>query len=158
STHVNPAAPTDADATVNSVDEGAAVGSLVGITAAGDPDSPPVTFSLTDDAGGRFAIDPVTGVVTVAAGAVLDGPATLSITVQAHDAEGGTATATFPVAVRNVDVSYDAGGDETLTPAAAGTFARTVAFSDPGPDTWSGTVDYGDGSDPQPLAIDPVGK
>ena len=50
--------------------ENAANGTTVGITAlATDPDGTnTVTYSLDDDAGGRFAIDATTGVVTVAGG------------------------------------------------------------------------------------------
>jgi len=35
---------------------------------------------------------------------------------------------------------------------------HTANFTDPGADTWTATVDYGDGSGPQPLAIQPDGK
>jgi hypothetical protein len=48
--------------------ENSAIGTTLGITAlASDPDGTDVvTYSLTNDAGGRFAIDANTGVVTVA--------------------------------------------------------------------------------------------
>ena len=54
------------------VSESAANGTAVGVTAlATDADSTDtVTYSLTDDAGGRFTIDANTGVVTVADGSV----------------------------------------------------------------------------------------
>jgi CubicO group peptidase (beta-lactamase class C family) len=49
------------------VAENAANGVVVGLTAqASDPDGDPVTYSLSNNAGGRFAIDPSTGIVTVA--------------------------------------------------------------------------------------------
>ncbi len=53
-------APTDSDATPNSVLENAAAGTTVGITAlATDPDATnnTITYSLSDDDGGRFTID-----------------------------------------------------------------------------------------------------
>ncbi len=59
----------DSDAAADTVVENAAVGTLVGITAAAaDADSTTnqITYSLDNDAGGRFAIDSLTGVVTVA--------------------------------------------------------------------------------------------
>ena len=57
----------------NTVAEGAANGSTVGITASSvDPNGPATTYSLTDNAGGRFAINATTGVVTVANGAAID--------------------------------------------------------------------------------------
>ena len=49
------------------VDEGASNGTAVGTVTASDANS----YSLTDDAGGRFAIDLGTGVVTVANGSLL---------------------------------------------------------------------------------------
>lgn len=78
----------DGDANPDEVAEGAANGTAVGITAqATDPNGNAVTYSLADDAGGRFAIDPVTGVVTVANGALLDfeTQASWAITVRASD-------------------------------------------------------------------------
>src|SRR5207248_2036854 len=37
-------------------------------------------------------------------------------------------------------------------------FATAVAFQDPGLDTWRATVDYGDGSGEQPVALPAGGK
>jgi PKD repeat protein len=34
------------------------------------------------------------------------------------------------------------------------TYAAAGSFADPGPDSWTATVDYGDGSGAQPLALD----
>ncbi|MCA9063345.1 MAG: DUF4347 domain-containing protein, partial [Planctomycetaceae bacterium] len=60
--------PTDTDATANAIDENAINGTTVGITASATDDdaTDSVSYSLDDDAAGRFAIDSVTGVVTVA--------------------------------------------------------------------------------------------
>ena len=88
--NVAPTTPADDNAAANEVTENATGGTLVGFKAkstdVGVLDT--VTYSLTDDAGGRFAID-ATGVVTVANGAVLDYEAATShtITVQASDGE-----------------------------------------------------------------------
>ena len=55
------------------VDELAADGSAVGITfTVADPNGPTAAYTLTDDANGRFTIDPVTGEVRVANGAAID--------------------------------------------------------------------------------------
>ena len=64
---VGPISDTD-NATADFVLENSAVGTSVGITAeATDPDgTDSVSYSLDDNAGGRFAIDGVSGVVTVA--------------------------------------------------------------------------------------------
>jgi len=114
-------AVSDSDATANSVSEGASNGDVVGVTAlASDGDaSDTVTFSLTDDAGGRFAIDSATGVVTVADASLLDyeSAASHTITVQATSTDGSTATQDFTIGVGNVveaaSVSTsDSSGDE----------------------------------------------
>src|SRR5262249_30580575 len=47
--------------------------------------------------------------------------------------------------------TVNAGPDATLN--AGATFASTDSFTDPDPDTWTATVDYGDGSGAQPLAL-----
>jgi hypothetical protein len=88
--------------------EGAANGTAVGITASSnDPGGGPApTFSLTDSAGGRFAIDPTNGIVTVANGAAIDfetapGQA-YGITVQAT-AGALSSTQNFSIGVGNVN-------------------------------------------------------
>ena len=68
-TDVAPSTPADIDGTINRVVEGAPNGTPVGIKAfSTDPNGPAVTYSLTDEPGGRFAISPITGRVTVANG------------------------------------------------------------------------------------------
>src|SRR5205823_1549955 len=78
------------------VAEGAANGTTVGLRAsASDPKGTAggagVIFSLTNDAGGRFAIDASTGVVTVANSALIDFETATShtVAVQASDGAGG---------------------------------------------------------------------
>jgi hypothetical protein len=58
----------DVDYAENLVSEAAMVGTPVGVTAKADDFdvSPVVTYRLSETAGGRFAIDPVTGVVSLA--------------------------------------------------------------------------------------------
>jgi hypothetical protein len=63
--HVGPTS--DTDATTNQISDADPNGTTVGITAfAVDPDVETITYSLTDNAGGRFTINSTTGVVTVA--------------------------------------------------------------------------------------------
>ena len=58
----------------------------------------------------------------------------------------------FQVTVSNVAPSVLAGLDATI--AAGGTLSRPGSFSDPGSlDSWTATVDYGDGSGVQPLLL-----
>jgi predicted outer membrane repeat protein len=99
------ATPVDVDAAADSVAEDAAVGTAVGITiSSSDPNGPAVTYNLTDSAGGRFAIDSSTGVVTVADGTLLnfDSATSHMLTVQTSDGAGGTSTANFTISVANV--------------------------------------------------------
>src|SRR5213075_693612 len=63
-----------------------------------DPDNDPLTYSLTDSAGGRFAINASSGVVTVANGALLTASGQ-TITVQVSDGRGGTSSASFTITV-----------------------------------------------------------
>jgi cytochrome oxidase Cu insertion factor (SCO1/SenC/PrrC family) len=139
-TDVGPSTPTDGNATGNSVFEGAANGTAVGITASStDPGGGPApTYALTDSAGGRFAINAATGVVTVANGAAIDyetapGPShTYNITVQAT-AGALSNTQTFAIAVGNVNEA-PAGTDKTVTTAEDNAYTFSVAdfgFSDP---------------------------
>jgi DNA-binding protein len=99
-----PSTPTDTNGTTNTVVENAANGTTVGLTASStDPDGS-VSYSLTDNAGGRFAIDSGTGVVTVLDGSLLDYETATShnITVQATDGSLFS-DQTFSIAVTDVD-------------------------------------------------------
>jgi hypothetical protein len=82
-----PRNPVDEDPAPDFVASDAAIGTTVGITASAmDPDAgDSFKFSLSNNAGGMFAIDAATGVVTVA-GALEEGPQT--ITVRATDSHG----------------------------------------------------------------------
>ncbi|HSW25445.1 MAG TPA: cadherin domain-containing protein, partial [Burkholderiaceae bacterium] len=107
-TNVAPGAPTDSNAAVNSVSEGAGNGTAVGITAASsDVHGGALSYSLTDSAGGRFAIDSATGVVTVANATLLNYEAATShsITVRAGD---GTAFAEQAFAIAISDANDNA--------------------------------------------------
>ncbi len=79
------------------------------------------SYSLTDDAGGRFTINSSTGQVTVANGSLLDFEAATSwaITVQVMDAAGSTASQVLTVTVTNVNEAPTAiatgGGNNLLT-------------------------------------------
>ena len=133
--------PVDNDGAANSVAEGAANGTAVGITAsAGDPNGPATTYALTNNAGGRFAINSTTGVVTVANGAAIDfetapGHA-YGITVQATSGAQTTSQA-FSIGVTDVGPSTPADGNGAANTvfelAANGTLVGITASStDPG--------------------------
>ncbi|WP_431854129.1 cadherin domain-containing protein, partial [Azospirillum sp.] len=140
-----PGAPADADAATNTVAENAATGTLVGITASAlDPDAgDTLTYSLSDDAGGRFAIDATTGVVSVADGSLLDheSAASHTITVQATDAGGLTSQQSFTIAVTNVvEVqTYTGTADDDVATSAAAPLDRWTMTGLAGSDTLTGS-------------------
>ncbi len=83
-------APTGVTGTLT-VQEVSANGTLVGTLTAVDPDSSSFTYSLVNDAGGRFDINATTGAVTVENGLLLDYEQNSShtIRVRVDDHEGG---------------------------------------------------------------------
>jgi PKD repeat protein len=78
------------------------------------------------------------------------------VTVQVRDEAGVIGTGTVQVTARNVAPKVSAGRDATLTLSGGiATFSRAGSFTDPGADTWTATVDYGDGSGVQTLTLNP---
>ncbi len=72
------------------------------------------------------------------------------MTVSVFDGSA-TSTDTATVTVNNVAPTVDAGLDETIV--EGGTFSSSGSFTDPGTDTWTATVNYGDGSGAQSLTL-----
>ena len=114
-------------------------GTVVATIDATDPDAgDTLTFSLADDADGRFVI--VGNEVQVADGADLDFEANSSheIVVTVTDAAGLTRTETVTINVLNVDeapTAIDLSGGEVEENAAAGTVVASLQAIDPdGPD------------------------
>ncbi|HND80822.1 MAG TPA: cadherin domain-containing protein, partial [Accumulibacter sp.] len=91
----------DVDPAANQVQENSLAGTTVGIQLqASDPDSADtITFSLDNDAGGRFVVASTTGVLTVAEGVSLDREAASSYTVvvRASSTDGSYLTRTFVI-------------------------------------------------------------
>ncbi len=133
---------TDIDAAANAAAENSPNGTLVGIRASTiDPDLDIVTYSLSDNAGGRFQIDAVTGVVSVANGALLDFELATShsITVVATDGILPTA-APFTIAVTDVPPGPCVCTPSTFTnttpvaiPTGPGVVTSTLAVTGAGP-------------------------
>jgi len=131
-----PTVPEDLDEGQNRVAEGAADGTAVGVAvSSADISGGMVTYSLLDDAGGRFAIDAETGLVTVANGSLIDYETATEhmIVVEARDAGGATATASFTIDVANkaptVPDDLDAASDQVVENAANGTAVGVAAFA-----------------------------
>ncbi len=133
----------DTDAADNSVNENSAVGAAVGITAnavAGPDDT--VTYSLIDDADGRFSIDPQTGEIAVAGKLDYESATSHTVRVLATASNGTSSEEDFTIAVSDVDevVDISAVGDtdaadnsvaeNSAVGTAVGITASAVAGSD----------------------------
>ncbi|MCC8980975.1 cadherin domain-containing protein [Bradyrhizobium acaciae] len=132
-TNAPPSTPVDADATPNSVAEGAAAGTTVGVTVSSiDVNGPPVTYSLVgDSSGGGFTIDATTGVVTVADPTKIDYETSgaghsYTITAQTSDGQGGTSTQSFTINVSDVAPSTPVDSDVAANTVAEGAAAGSI--------------------------------
>ncbi len=150
---VAPSTPVDADATANSVVEGAAAGTTVGVTASSfDVNGPAVTYSLIGDpTNGGFTINAATGVITVADGSKIDYESTPGhaelVNVQASD---GTLTSSqiFSIAVTDAPPSVPVDADATANSVAEGaSIGTTVGVTAHSSDPSGGTVTYAKGID-----------
>jgi VCBS repeat-containing protein len=138
------------------VDENAPAGTLVGTVAAGDPDGDTLAYSLVDDAGGRFAVDPLTGRVTITAPLDYETAPGYTITARATDPDGLSVDRVISIAVNDVNetpfglvIDHQA-VDEN---APAGTLVGTIGASDPDGDGLTYTlVDNAGGR----FALDPA--
>jgi LruC domain-containing protein/RHS repeat-associated protein len=78
-----------------------------------------------------------------------------TVMVAVTDASGNTGVGAVQVAVNNVAPSASVSAPTAL--AEGGTYAGSGQITDPGADTFTATVDYGDGSGPQPVTVNPDG-
>jgi large repetitive protein len=95
----------DSNSVGNAIDENSVTGTVVGITASAqdlDATNNTVTYSLTNDAGGRFAINSA-GVVTVAGALDYEAASSRSIDVLASSGDGSTSTQSFTIAINDVN-------------------------------------------------------
>ncbi len=122
--------PTAISLSGNTVPENAANGTVVGTASTTDPDTGDThTYQLTDSAGGRFAINSATGVITVADGTLLDYEAATShtITVRTTDAGGLTQDQTFTINLMNVNEAPTLSTNTGSTVAEEGTDTITAS-------------------------------
>jgi len=81
-----------------------------------------------------------------------DGPAqSQTATIDFTDGNGNTTIIDFVLTVNNVAPEVNAGPDDIVNESE--TYVGSGSFTDPGDDTWSATVDYGDASGIQPLTL-----
>jgi hypothetical protein len=118
-----PGAPADSDtAAANQLQENAVAGAYTGVTwHSTDPDGQAVTYTLTDDAGGRFSVDSTTGRVVATGTTPLDYETALvdgsgnhyyDIAVTASDGTDSSAASTVRIYVTNqVENVFTAGND-----------------------------------------------
>ncbi len=93
---------TDSNSASNFVNENAAIGTAVGITAlATDADATNnlVTYSLDDSANGRFSIGSTDGIVRVAGAIDFEQAGSYQITVKAMSLDGSTSTVTYTIVI-----------------------------------------------------------
>jgi hypothetical protein len=140
----------DVNAGANAVDENAAVGTAVGVTAfATDPDSTDtITYSLSDNAGGRFAIDPHSGVITVAGAINREAAASYTVEVKATSSDGSSSTSNVTIDVNDLNefsvktpVDADTTANSVSESAANGTAVGLTAFATDA-DATNNTVTY----------------
>jgi hypothetical protein len=154
----NPAAAGQAvtlTATVNSATAGTATGLVVffdGSTILGTAPVNAGTASLTTSLLGE-------GTHSLTAGYSGDGNTNASISpALALDVTPSATTTTLLAlpapAATGPTITFGSGGDPI---PVGGLFQQSGTFTDPTGDTWTATVDYGDGSGPQPLAVNPDG-
>jgi Ca2+-binding RTX toxin-like protein len=142
------AAPVDNNGATDSVNENAANGTAVNITAFSHDDDATtnaVTYSIVDSYGsgdvrnGLFTVGLTSGIVTVADSAQLDREAvggSVDVTVRATSTDGSTADTTFSVAIGDLDefdvtapVDNNAATNAVNENAANGTAVGVTAFS-----------------------------
>jgi hypothetical protein len=111
-----------------------------------------VSYSLDPGAPAGATINPMSGLLLWTPPNV---QTFYAITIRATDsgAQSLSTAETFSVMVFDVPPSVNAGINATIAPGTE--FVRSGSFTDANPDTWTATVDYGDGSGVQPLALGP---
>ena len=129
------------------IDEGGTATATVSFTDPGVLDSHTATVDWGDGSGPQ-SVD-ADDLASLSHTYAEDGTFGLAVSV---DDDDGTATTGLPVTVTNVAPTVSVTGAEELQQEAVGTFE--ASFSDPGlNDTHTASVDWGDGSGPQSVAL-----
>lgn len=121
--------------------EGAAVG-FNGIASA-DPDGDALTFAWDFGDGSAASV--------AAPSHTYAKYGTYTVTLTVTDPSGASNTATTTATIADVAPSVNPIAGATILRGE--TYSGMAAFTDPGADLWTATVDYGDGAGAQPLAL-----
>lgn len=112
------------------------------------------TFALTDDAGGRFAINSSSGIITVADGSLLDYETNTShiVTVETTDSDGNAYSESVTInisdgieATQSVPVAQNVDEDQVLTFSVGNGNPVSVSDSTPADSTLQVTLSVNDG-------------
>ncbi len=76
-------------------------------------------------------------------------------TVTVEDVDNPDRTNTWAATASIYDVAPTVTLGNAVTLLVGDTYTSSGSFADPGDNTWTATVDYGDGTGPQPLALNP---
>jgi hypothetical protein len=110
--------PTNISLSNNKVAEGSPMGTFIGKFTTTDPDPSDTTFtySLLNNAGGKFQLNPAAINNDELASLTLTGvaPGTYTITVETRDAYNGIYTKTFPIEVTDVNLGAPVADDDSL--------------------------------------------
>jgi hypothetical protein len=141
--NVSPTVDAGPDATLNEGDTLVSMGSFT------EPGSEPLTITI-DYGDGTSEVVPqsIDGNIDINHIYANDGVFILEITID--DGLGGITTDTATITVNNIspEITIDSQSVDD-----DGNLTGSGSFTDPGDDTWSATVDYGDGSGEQPLSL-----
>jgi predicted extracellular nuclease len=105
------AAPTNLVLGNASVAENSAAGTVVGTLSATDRASDTLLYELVDNAGGRFVVDAVTGVITTTAAFDFEATPSLAITAKVTDQGGLSTEKAFTIGVTDVNEAPVAAND-----------------------------------------------
>ncbi len=103
--------PHDLELSDSSVDENQPAGTVVGTLSATDSATDTLTYALDDNAGGRFTVDPDTGVVSTTQAFDHEATASFDIVARVTDSAGLTSTATLTITVGDVNEAPSATND-----------------------------------------------
>jgi Ca2+-binding RTX toxin-like protein len=123
-------APTNLVLSANQIAENSASGTVIGELSATDTDGDTLTYTLEDDAGGKFALVTEEGVTKLVVNGAIDYETAAShdVTVKVSDGNGGETTQTFTIDVADVDETVGPLGTITLDASAASSGIDLEAF------------------------------